>query len=64
MKVTVDPELCEAFGQCVLEAPQVFDLGDDDVLVTVLDAQPDEALRELVEAAAGACPVAAIQVTD
>ncbi|MCW2952013.1 MAG: ferredoxin [Conexibacter sp.] len=64
MKVIVDLDVCEAYGQCVLQAPQVFDLGDDDEVVTVLDADPDDALRERVEAAADACPVDAIRIAD
>ncbi|MCU1690925.1 MAG: subB3 [Frankiales bacterium] len=62
MHVTVDAEACEAYGQCVMRAPQVFDLGDEDLAVTLLDAHPAEALTLPVQAAAAACPVAAITV--
>ena len=33
MKVHVDMNLCQSHGECVLVAPDVFELGDDDVLV-------------------------------
>ena len=36
MKVTVDPDLCEANALCVAAAPEVFDLVDDDVVDILL----------------------------
>ena len=33
MKVHVDMNLCQSHGECVFAAPEVFELGDDDVLV-------------------------------
>lgn len=62
MKVVVDFEACEMHGDCVMEAPEVFDLEDDSDVVTVLEPEPDEALRTKVERAARMCPVAAILV--
>jgi ferredoxin len=40
MKVTVDPDLCEANALCVAEAPDVFDLSDDEVVSIVLPKPP------------------------
>jgi ferredoxin len=60
MRVTVDLDRCEGHGECVLAAPQVFSLGDDDDMVTVLEPEPAEALRAAVTDAAGLCPMAAI----
>jgi ferredoxin len=62
MKVIVDLNLCDAHGDCVVEAPQVFDLGEEDEVVSVLDPEPGEDLREKVERAARACPVSAIRI--
>jgi ferredoxin len=61
--VKVDRDRCIASGSCVLECPQVF-AQDDEGLVVVLDEQPDEALRDAVEAAADSCPAACIDVED
>jgi ferredoxin len=61
--VKVDRDRCIASGSCVLECPQVF-AQDDEGLVVVLDEQPDEALRDAVEAAADGCPAACIDVED
>ena len=60
MKVHVDMNLCQSHGECVMPAPDVFELGDDDVLVWKEDV-PEER-REAVEAAINACPMMAISV--
>ena len=59
MKVQVDAEKCEANGKCVAAAPQVFELGDDDVSHVKLDDVPED-LREAVERAIRLCPRQAI----
>lgn len=64
MKVTVHQELCEAHGDCVVAAPEIFDLGEDDDWAQVLDETPGEALRAKVELAARSCPVLAITIED
>lgn len=62
MKITVDTNLCEVHGDCVVAAPEVFDLGEDDEVVQVLQSEPGEEHRAAVEQAARMCPVAAILV--
>ena len=64
MKVIVDFDACAAHGDCVVEAPEIFDLGDDDEVVTLLQEEPDEALRDKARRAADACPMAAIRIED
>lgn len=61
-RIVVDLRLCDAHGDCVVEAPEVFDLGEDDEKVVVLDAQPGDDQWERVERAVRACPVSAIRV--
>lgn len=63
MKVVVDWQLCESNALCMLAAPEVFQIRDDDTL-DVLDERPAESLREKVEAAANACPKRAINIED
>jgi len=41
MKVHVDMNLCQSHGECVTIAPDVFELGDDDVLVWQEDVDDD-----------------------
>jgi len=62
MKVIVDELRCDARGVCVSFCPEVFALDDEDDVVTVLVAEPDESLRESVQRAAVACPKAAIRI--
>ena len=64
MKVLLDTAKCEAHGDCVMAAPQVFDLDEDENIVTLLMAEPSEDLRAAVEQAASDCPVAAIRIED
>lgn len=61
MNITIDPAKCCGSGQCVLAAPDVFDQ-DDEGIVVLLDAAPDESLREDIEEAAFSCPTAAIEL--
>ena len=64
MKVIVDTGRCELHGECVMAAPDVFAIEDDQDSVTVLNDQPDERLRSAVEEAAMMCPVSAIRIED
>ncbi len=64
MRVTVDLGRCNAYGNCVIEAPDVFDIDDANGLAIVLDANPPEEKRKKVEAAARLCPVLAIAIED
>ena len=60
MRIVVDLNRCQSYGQCVFAAPTVFRLHDEEVLE--YDYEPDEALRVQVERAAAACPVQAISI--
>ena len=52
--------LCQSHGECVYAAPDIFELGDDDVLRWRGDRRADE--REVAQEAADACPMMAIRV--
>jgi ferredoxin len=60
MKVLVDMNLCQSHGECVAVAPDVFELGDDDVLVWKEDV--DESQRAELEEAVEVCPMMAIRL--
>ncbi len=64
MRVTVDYDLCEGHGQCLLAAPDVFDIPDGAEQVVVLEADPPEAERDRVIRAAAMCPAQAIQILN
>lgn len=61
MKVTVEPDLCEANGLCVLAAPEMFDLVDDDV-VDILLPEPPTDMESAVADAVIACPKQALRL--
>jgi ferredoxin len=62
MKVNVDMNLCQSHGECVLAAPDVFELGDDDVLRWTEEI--DESQRAEVENAVNVCPMLAISIEE
>ncbi len=64
VNVVVDELRCDAHGLCVDACPEVFALDDDDDLVRILVAAPDESLRASLERAALLCPKAAIRIED
>ncbi|MFC9861626.1 MULTISPECIES: ferredoxin [unclassified Streptomyces] len=65
VKVQVDRDRCIGAGLCVMSAPAVFDQGEDDGLVILLDDSPSDAdaahTRRLVE---HICPSKAIRITE
>ncbi|WP_205698783.1 ferredoxin [Conexibacter sp. SYSU D00693] len=63
MKVIVDSSRCDAHGDCVMAAPDVFAL-DEDHVVLLLDPTPGEEQRSCVEDAVRRCPVQAISIDD
>lgn len=61
MKINVDMEKCQHYGQCVLEAPEIFKLNNDDKLEYFAEA--DDSQMSNVEAAMDVCPMQAIFIT-
>ncbi|MGW4335932.1 ferredoxin [Rhodococcus koreensis] len=63
MKVSVDWGLCDANGVCAIEAPDVFELTDDDELeVLKEDVGPEDV--DQVRSAIRVCPKHAITLSD
>jgi ferredoxin len=63
VKVVVDFDLCESNALCMVAAPEVFEVRDDDFLY-VLDENPPEELRTKVEEAVRRCPKQAISIAE
>ena len=61
MKITVDMDKCQHYGQCTCEAPTVFALNDDGKLE--YQGEVDDALADQVESAADVCPMQAIEIS-
>ena len=60
IKVHVDMQKCQHYGQCVFEAPDVFRLNADDKLEYTAEADDSELAN--VEAAIDVCPMQAISL--
>lgn len=63
VRVEVDRSTCEGHALCLVYAPEVFDMDDEERAVVMRDPVPEE-LRAGVEDAAGQCPVQAIRVLE
>ncbi|SBS72970.1 Ferredoxin-2 (modular protein) [uncultured Mycobacterium sp.] len=63
MHITVDYDLCEGHGQCLMAAPELFDLPDGAAQVVVLNPNPPESERDRAARAAAMCPALAITVS-
>jgi len=64
MRVTVEPGTCQAYANCLLAAPDVFDLDEEAAVVMILQERPPEELRPAVEDAVRSCPVQALTLHD
>lgn len=62
MRITLDAELCLGYGNCVVEAPDLFDLDPARNQAVVLDPTPEEPMRESAERAVRICPAAALRI--
>jgi ferredoxin len=62
VRVSVDRDRCCSSGQCVGVAPAVFDQSEDDGVVLLLDAEPEQRSHAAVRLAASICPGRAITV--
>jgi ferredoxin len=62
VKVIRDANRCELHGECLLAAPDVFEIEDDNDVVTVVNAEPGEELRGAVEQAVMMCPTTALRL--
>ena len=63
MKLIIDWDKCESHGQCEFAAPDVFSINDDGDL-DLLQENPPDSDRSLVEEAARRCPTRAITVEE
>jgi ferredoxin len=62
-RVVVNFNLCESNALCMGVAPDVFEVGDDDMLY-VLEERPGDDARARVEMAIRLCPKQAISIDE
>jgi ferredoxin len=63
MHITVNTPACVGAGQCAMVAGELFDQ-DDDGIVMLLEAAPNEPQRAAARRAASLCPARAIAITE
>lgn len=61
--VSADLGLCQGYGNCVMNAPSVFEL-DETGIVRVLTREVASDELDSVRAAVAACPVSALSIVD
>ncbi|MGW0082202.1 ferredoxin [Streptomyces sp. NPDC003393] len=54
---------CQGYANCVMAAPDTYDLDDDGVVVLLKDSIPDADLPRVQEAARS-CPVSALMIEE
>lgn len=59
--IDVDPDLCSGFAECVVAAPGVFALNDENLAIIT---DPEGADLDTLMQAAASCPVSAILLYD
>jgi ferredoxin len=62
--VILDTQNCQAYANCLLTAPDVFDLDEDRGIAIIKEDHPPENLRAVVEEAVRSCPVQALTLRD
>lgn len=60
--VEINRDLCNGYGNCVVAAPDVFDIDPASNIAHLIDGQPDEAAAAEVREAVDDCPVRAIRL--
>ena len=63
IQVRANVRICEGFANCLVAAPDLFDLDDDDKVI-ILQGELDDAERARVDEAIRSCPVAALSIAD
>ncbi|MDM4718668.1 ferredoxin [Micromonospora sp. WMMA1363] len=63
MRIVVDYDRCDSHGVCADQAPEVFEIRDDD-LMYVLVERPSEEQLPLVETAVRGCPKLALSLRE
>lgn len=64
MRVVVDLNTCQGYANCVVEAPDLFDVDDESGKAVVLLEEVDASLADDAQRAVDNCPVSAITIVD
>ncbi len=61
--VKADFDICEGYANCVIAAPDVYDISDEGTVV-LLKQEISEEERARVDEAVNSCPVSALAIED
>lgn len=64
VKVTVDPDKCCGYGECVTVAPGLFQIGEDNRSRPLRDGELSQPDAAVAREASYSCPVEAIEITE
>lgn len=62
-RIQADMDLCQGYGNCVIDAEDVFDVDDDGIVIVLRPTVPADE-RKRIEAAVRSCPVAALSLSE
>lgn len=63
MKVVADLSRCQGYANCLAAAPEVFDLGDNGLVVVKVE-EPGPEQEEAAREGASLCPVQALTIVE
>ena len=63
IKIHWDSEVCNSYGACVLEAPEVFSLADDGTLV-IATFEPSAEFEGKLREACAMCPTQSLSIVE
>jgi ferredoxin len=64
IRINADRSRCTSAGNCARVAPELFDQGEEDGIVILLQAEPPAALVGAAREAESLCPASAIVVVE
>ena len=62
MKLTVDPTICQGYGLCADEAPELVELDDAGYATILGDGEVGDELQSAAEKAVAMCPAKALRL--
>jgi ferredoxin len=62
-RIESDTHVCQGFANCVMNAPDLFDLDDEDIVVVLKEEIGDDEFAH-ADQAVRACPVTALKLTE
>ena len=64
MRIELELDSCLGYGNCVIEAPDMFDFDEDLNVAVLLVDEPSADQLEVAQRAVQACPAAALRLVD